>query len=152
MRVKHTGLNLKDPMNDTVLLNKVKFKVSSVIFHEGGDGTIDGKHCINLLRYNGSWVKTSDSEIKMTESWSKYGPQPYFIFLENEIEKKDTITEKYSPSVNLDQVQKRKNEAFLLSPFQTDSKKARIDERANKLNRKTNRHSYVKTCRDQLLS
>ena len=132
--------------------------IRSVIFHEGGHGSIDAGHCVNLLRYNDSWVKTSDSKIKTAESWSNYERQPYLIFLEKVIEKKDTIIEKHlnpdqSASANLDKVQKRKNNVFSLSPFQNDSKKARTDEKAgNVLNDKANTHSFIKTCGNKLLS
>ena len=138
IRIKYNGFSLKDPINDTLLIGGKKFKVSSIILHEGGDGTINSGHCVNLLRYNDSWVRTSDSQIKKMYSWSTNRGQPYLFFLEKVIE--STIPKNKSAenavfnhdctSLTPDVAYKRSFDQYLSFPLSNGSKKSRINTSA----------------------
>ena len=77
--VKYKAFELNNPLSDVIVVDHKKFKVCSIIFHQG-ESILSG-HFINLLRYNNSWVRTSDEQNIGTELWPTYG-QPYLIFLE----------------------------------------------------------------------
>ena len=134
MAIKYTGFNLKNPINDTLSIAGEKFKISSIIFHEGGIGTINSGHCINLLRYNDGWVRTSDTQIIKIDSWSTNEGQPYLFFLEKVIEYTipnnksvdNAVFNPYYTSASVAMAPKRKIDKFLSTPLLNGSKKARI--------------------------
>ena len=159
-RVKYIGFNLKDPINDTFMFNKEKFRISSVIFHEGWGGTIDSGHFVNLLRYKNGWVKTSDKIVK-TEPWSTNGRQPYLIFLEKVIENRDTnnkIIEKYihidNPSPNsLNTAQKRKEGENSSIQCPNEPKKICLDnQNGSTLKETTDTYQFLSSCENKLPS